>query len=67
MRKYPATRPRLAWLLASVESSGLVVQAVWRTGTGWLLPVVLALLLIAAVLAVIASTGPLAPFVNPLF
>lgn len=50
----------LAWSVAAV------LRAIVAHGTGWLLPMVLALLVLAALLAAIAGTGPLAPFIYPI-
>jgi hypothetical protein len=54
-------------VLASVETVGLVARALIRYRMVWLFPLLAALLLCALILALLASAGPLAPFVYPLF
>jgi hypothetical protein len=57
---------RLGALTARLATVRRLFGALQRSGTLWLVPLVLALLLLAALLAAIASTGPLAPFLYPL-
>ncbi len=45
---------------------GRIFRELRKSGLLWLFPLVAGLLLLAALLAVIASTGPLAPFLYPL-
>jgi hypothetical protein len=54
-------------ILASAETVNLLVKALVRYRMVWLFPLVAALLLCASILALLASVGPLAPFVYPLF
>ncbi|KAE9624745.1 DUF5989 family protein [Parasedimentitalea maritima] len=56
-------RQRATSLLWSVRA---VLQGMISHGVGWLLPLVFALLILAALLALIAGTGPLAPFIYPI-
>lgn len=52
--------------LARLGTVGRLLGELRRSGLLWLAPLVLALLLLAALLAAIAGTGPLAPFLYPL-
>lgn len=62
-RPKPSFLRQIGSLVWSVRA---VLSALWTHGLGWLLPMVLALLVLAALLALIAGTGPLAPFIYPI-
>lgn len=49
-----------------VWSVNALLRSVVKQGIGWLLPMILALLVLAGLLAGIAGTGPLAPFIYPI-
>ena len=53
-------------LLARIGTVGRLLGELRKSGLFWLIPLVLALLLLAFLLAAIGSTGPLAPFLYPL-
>lgn len=59
-------RPFWSGLLVPLATVGQVIRALVRARMGWLVPLVLLLLLLAAALAVLSASGPLAPFVYPL-
>ena len=52
--------------LARIGTVGRLLGELRGSGLFWLIPLVLALLLLAFLLGAIASTGPLAPFLYPL-
>lgn len=52
--------------LSVVWSANALLRSVVKQGIGWLLPMILALLVLAGLLAGIAGTGPLAPFIYPI-
>lgn len=47
-------------------SAWLVISSLMRMRLGWLIPLALVLLILSSLLALLASIGPLAPFVYPL-
>lgn len=53
-------------LLSIIWSVNALLRSAVKQGVGWLLPMILALLVLAGLLAVIAGTGPLAPFIYPI-
>ena len=59
-------RPRGSWLWVGLSTTALVVKAFPRVRMGWLVPLVLLLLVLAAALALLGAAGPLAPFIYPL-
>ncbi len=59
-------RPRFAPLLVAWRGLTGLWAALRERRLLWLLPLVAVLLLIAVLLAVLASAGPLAPFLYPL-
>lgn len=62
-RKKLTIPQRVASLRWSVHA---VLRGLVSHGVGWLLPLVIALLMLAALLAAIAGMGPLAPFIYPI-
>jgi len=63
----PATRPTTAWITMPLRSARLVVQAFYDQGLGALMPLVLVLLVLAAILSMLTLAGPIIPFIYPLF
>lgn len=57
---------RTGALSARIATLRRLFGAMRASGTIWLVPLVLALLVLGLLLAAIASTGPLAPFLYPL-
>lgn len=53
-------------LLSIIWSVSALLRSAVKQGVGWLLPMILALLVLAGLLAGIAGTGPLAPFIYPI-
>ena len=49
-----------------VLSAWLVISSLVQMQLGWLIPLALVLLVLSFILALLASIGPLAPFVYPL-
>jgi TRAP-type C4-dicarboxylate transport system permease large subunit len=62
----PARYSRWASIAARLGTIASLFAELRRSGLIWLLPLVVALLVLGLVLAAIASTGPLAPFLYPL-
>ena len=62
-----ATRPAMAWLTMPLRSARQVVQAFYDQGLGALMPLVLVLLVLAAILSMLTLAGPIIPFIYPLF
>jgi hypothetical protein len=52
---------------AGLITMGSVLRALLQDNLAVLIPLVLLMLLLALVLAIVGGTGPLAPFVYPLF
>jgi hypothetical protein len=60
-------RPRGAGLRVSWNAAGRVLLAFYEQKMGRLTPLVIVLLVIAAILSMLALAGPITPFLYPLF
>jgi hypothetical protein len=60
-------RPRLALFTTAFMSIASVTAALFRERLGRLLPIFIGLVLIAVLMAAVTASGPLAPFIYPLF
>ena len=67
MARHPKARPPLAVFSAGLESCARTVLAFYEEGMGLLVPVVVLLLALGVVLSLLATAGPLVPFIYPLF
>jgi len=58
---------KLQWrIMAAILSVMAVASVMWRTRSLDLTPLIVALLLLAALLAFVSLSGPIAPFVYPI-
>ena len=62
----PGARPRGALLLTSYTTASAAVWATFRSGMGWIAPLVLVLVALAGVLSLLPMVPAIAPFVYPL-
>ncbi len=60
------SRPRFAGLITARRGVARLFRDLRERRLLWLVPLVLVLLLLAVLLAILASAGPLAPFLYPL-
>lgn len=63
----PATRPASAGLTMPIRAARQVIQAFYDQGLGGLVPLVIVLLVLAAILSMLTLAGPIIPFIYPLF
>ena len=66
MRKFK-NRPRGSWFFAHLSTASSTLEAFFQMRLGWLVPLVVLLFLITLLLVGLNASGPLAPFVYPLF
>ncbi len=65
--KIIGSRPKGAVFGIALTSSKMVIKAFFKTKLGWILPLLIVLLLLAAVLALLSLVPVISPFVYPLF